>query len=258
MNLPARWPAVVKTIDRARREIRVSIPGITDGAETLPIAEIEYPIGDKSEHTEIRVKVADRVWVAFEGGDARYPIITGFRTKHIGNEVGTRRFEHDNFEFQADDDFLVGAGQDVTHLAGRDVHASAGRHMLLEAADRMALEAGTELELKVGGSTITLTPSAIVFVTATETHTVPLATFSALVQIAGLLSANGGLAAIPGAGGGPAASIAGDVAITGSGGLSVATGDIVATAGDVKAGSVGLKTHNHANPEGGVVGPATG
>ena len=46
--MPGRYPAIVKTYSQARRTCRVEIPGLTDGGDVLPEAEIEYPIGDKS------------------------------------------------------------------------------------------------------------------------------------------------------------------------------------------------------------------
>ena len=49
----------------------------------------------------------------------------------------------------------------------------------------------------------------------------------------------------------------GGIAISGGSGASV-TGSISVTGGDVKADGVGLKSHKHSNPEGGMVGPATG
>lgn len=100
--LPSRWPGVVKSYDAARRICRVEIPGITDGSSELPEATIEQAIGDKSEHTEIRILVGDRVWLAFECGDPRFPIITGFRAKETGNSTNWRRWHHANFEFTAD------------------------------------------------------------------------------------------------------------------------------------------------------------
>lgn len=113
-----RWPAVVTSVDRERREVRVEIPGITDGADEMPIADIEYPIGDRSAQTEIRILPGDNVWVAFHGGDPRYPIITGFRVKQAGNEVGTRRWVHDNFELTADGEYKLTAGNKVTIIVG--------------------------------------------------------------------------------------------------------------------------------------------
>lgn len=116
--MSSRFPAIVKSVDRPRREVRVEIPGITDGADTMPLAEIEYPIGDRSEQTEIRILEGDRVWVSFIGGDPRYPIITGFRAKNTGNEVGTRRWVHDNFESIADALYRVQAGESITLVVG--------------------------------------------------------------------------------------------------------------------------------------------
>lgn len=113
-----RYPAVVKSVDRARREVRVDIPGYTDGSDVFPIAEIEYPIGDRSEQTELRILAEDRVWVAFINGDPRYPIITGFRAKHVGNEPDTRRWVHDNIEFVADHEFRVIAADKATITVG--------------------------------------------------------------------------------------------------------------------------------------------
>jgi len=49
----------------------------------------------------------------------------------------------------------------------------------------------------------------------------------------------------------------GGMAISGGSGASV-TGSMTITSGDVKADGIGLKSHKHSNPEGGMVGPATG
>lgn len=104
--LPGRYPATVKTYDKVTRTCRVEIPGITDGGDVLPIAEIEYPIGDKSRTglygTELEILAGDHVWVAFIGGDQRYPIITGYRNPSAGNSVDWRRYHHANIELTAD------------------------------------------------------------------------------------------------------------------------------------------------------------
>lgn len=96
-----RFPAVVREYDAEQRLCRVEIPGITDGAETFPNAEIEYPIGDRTRGdlaTEIEILSGDAVWVSFIGGDPRYPIITGWRLPRAGNEKGWRRWHHENVE----------------------------------------------------------------------------------------------------------------------------------------------------------------
>lgn len=131
----ARWPAVVTLYSAQPRQCEVSIPGITDGGSL--VAEIEQSLGDRSEHTEIRIKTGDRVWVDFLANDPRYPIITGFRAKNTGNMIGTRHWEHENFTFIADQTVLIKAGQSVR------------------------VEAGALIELVVAGSTLKIDASTI-------------------------------------------------------------------------------------------------
>ena len=120
--MPGRYPAIVKTYDPARRTCRVEIPGLTDGGDVLPEAELEYPLGDKSRAgthtTEIEVLPGDTVWVAFIGGDSRYPIITGWRNPQAGNSTGWRRFHHANVELLAEAVMRLIAGGDVLLQAG--------------------------------------------------------------------------------------------------------------------------------------------
>lgn len=105
-TMPGRYPGIVKSYDKNRRTCRIEIPGLTDGADVLPEAEIEYSIGDKSRigshATEIEILSGDTVWIAFIGGDPRYPIITGYRNPQAGNSIDWRRFYHANIEMSAD------------------------------------------------------------------------------------------------------------------------------------------------------------
>ncbi|WP_321946572.1 hypothetical protein [Paraburkholderia sp. J10-1] len=109
-------PAEVDSVsldDRKRRIYRVRIPGLTDGAAEMPQAKLCNPMGDRSENTEIRIKPGDRVWLAFECGDTRYPVIVGFRPRNVENDIDWRRFEHANFQFNADNTFEVIANTTV-------------------------------------------------------------------------------------------------------------------------------------------------
>ncbi|QLG96681.1 hypothetical protein HZF02_32710 (plasmid) [Pseudomonas yamanorum] len=115
----------------------MEISPYTDGASEWPIAEMCYPIGDDSTNTEIRVVVGMPVWVAFRGGDERYPIIIGHRPVNTGNEQSTRRWDHDNIELNADANYTVNAGQNVV------------------------IQAGAKITLMVGGSTLTITSAEI-------------------------------------------------------------------------------------------------
>lgn len=127
--MPGRYPAIVKTYSQARRTCRVEIPGLTDGGDVLPEAEIEYPIGDKSRAgtntTEIEITPGDTVWVAFVGGDPRYPIITGYRNPQAGNSADWRRWHHANMELLADTLMKLIAGGDVLIKSGTHVTVQA-------------------------------------------------------------------------------------------------------------------------------------
>lgn len=127
--MPGRYPAIVKTYSQARRTCRVEIPGLTDGGDVLPEAEIEYPIGDKSRAgtnaTEIEITSGDTVWVAFIGGDPRYPIITGYRNPQAGNSADWRRWHHANMELLADTLMKLIAGSDVLIKSGTHVTVQA-------------------------------------------------------------------------------------------------------------------------------------
>lgn len=124
----ARWPAVVTKYIAEPRQCEVSIPGITEGGSLN--AEIEQNLGDRSEHTEIRIQKGDRVWVDFLANDTRYPIITGFRAKNTGNMVGTRHWEHENFTFNADETVLIKAGQSIRLEAGAFIELVVGATIL--------------------------------------------------------------------------------------------------------------------------------
>ena len=234
-----KWPAVIESYNPETRLYRISIPGRTDGAEVFPEAEALYPIGDDSRETEALIKNGAEVWVEFIGGDARHGLILGYRQRRVGNMVDLRYWKQANIELEAASDFYAHAGESVRINGGQTVD----------------IEAGDTMTLKVGGSTIVITGDGIAVTTPQTSFTTDLATFSALVQVAGLLSANGGLAAVPGGGGGSAVAITGNVAITGS---TTQTGSITVTGGDVKADGVGLKSHTHTDPQGGTVGTATG
>jgi phage baseplate assembly protein gpV len=99
---PGLYPGIIKAYDPAARQVRVSIPGITDGGDELPIAELKYPLGDKSKTTEIEILPGDTVWVQFIGGDQRYPIIDSYRNPQSGNSVEWRKWHHANIELTAD------------------------------------------------------------------------------------------------------------------------------------------------------------
>jgi hypothetical protein len=104
--LPGIYPATVKSYDKVTRTCRIETPALTTGGDTQPLAEIMYPIGEKSRigdhETEIEILPGDTVWIMFIGGDSRYPVIYGYRNPQAGNSVDWRRIHHANVELTAD------------------------------------------------------------------------------------------------------------------------------------------------------------
>lgn len=145
--LPSRWPGVIKSYDKDSRECRVEIPGMTDGADVFPLATIEYPIGDKSKDvihpTEIEIIAGDLVWLAFECGDPRFPIITGYRNPETGNSVDWRRWHHANIELNADGEILLTA-QGRVHVVAPTVFVECTT-ATVNASDKIAMTAATSI-----------------------------------------------------------------------------------------------------------------
>lgn len=135
-HYPGRYPAVVASYSASTRTVRVSVPGITDGGDVMPVAEIEYPIGDKAkggDASEIEILAGDTVWVCFIGGDPRFPLITGWRNPSVGNSVQWRRWHHANIQLRADGTINILAGGPVNITAQADVNVTSQVHATVKA-----------------------------------------------------------------------------------------------------------------------------
>lgn len=117
-SLDGLWPAWVDSYDGGSRTCRVRIDGVTDGSVTMPEAVFNNPLGDNAATTEIRVQAGDPVWVMFECGDPRFPIITGYRTPRATNPIGWRRWAHENIELTADNQLVINADSVVWNVKG--------------------------------------------------------------------------------------------------------------------------------------------
>lgn len=142
MQLPNYTPGFVVSYNGDTRRVRVRIPGVTDGAEVLPEAMLSLPIGQNTDNSEIRILPGDRVWLDFINGDARYPIITGYRTKDTDNAVDWLRFAQVNIELKADTDLVLTAtAGKITATAGADATVIAGGSVLIQAGTKITLRA---------------------------------------------------------------------------------------------------------------------
>ncbi|AUZ05036.1 hypothetical protein ADP71_14280 [Vitreoscilla sp. C1] len=97
------YPAIVESYDGERRRARIAIPGMTDGSNVYPEAELMYSLGDSHNDTEIEIEAGDKVWIDFLiDGDWRYPVIVGYRQPETGNLVSIRRWRQKRIELIAD------------------------------------------------------------------------------------------------------------------------------------------------------------
>jgi len=189
-----KYPAVVVSYDGVTRLAKVKLEPLDDGADTVLDAELLYPLGDKS-NTAIEVLANDPVWVEFEAGDPRYPIIVGYRNKREGNDDTTRRYHHHgSFEILADN---------IIKIKG-DV--------------KVIVEIQT---VEVTAPTVTVTATTVT-VTATNTNITSLVNITGNTSITGNLSVAGAISGTGGSG----ATIAGNV--------TVSTGDVVADGKSLK------------------------
>jgi len=200
-----KYPAVVVGYDANTRLAQVKIEPLDNGADTVLDAELLYPLGDKS-NTAIEVLAGDFVWVEFEGGDPRYPIIVGYRNKRTGNDDSTRRYHHHgSFEILADNIIKI-----------------KGNVKVIVESETVEVIAPT---VKVTSTTVTVDATTIT-VNASNTN------ITSLVNITGNTSITGNLA------------VAGAISGTGGSGASIA-GNVTVSGGDVVADGKSLKTHTH-------------
>lgn len=136
-GLYGKYPAEVLSYNAVDRTCMISV--ISHAGQMELLAEIEYPIGDKSQGshaTEVEIKSGDLVWIEFIQGDPRCPLITGWRNPTKSNSVGTRLWHHENMQLLADSQLSMNAS---------DIEAGASN----------------SITLSVGGSSISITSSEI-------------------------------------------------------------------------------------------------
>jgi len=152
--IPGRYPAIVRSYDQKSRTCRLEIPGLTDGGDVFPKAEIEYPIGDKSRDgeftTEIEILPGDTVWIAFICGDKRYPIITGYRNPLSGNSVDWRRVHHENMEMLSN--VLMNL------IAGGNITIQSSANITIQASESITIESGSTITVKAPEGILLDTP----------------------------------------------------------------------------------------------------
>jgi hypothetical protein len=146
------WPGAVDSYDKASRTCRVSVPSLTQGSDILLNAVFNNPLGDDPGQTEIRILPGALVWLMFEQGDPRFPIIMGYRTPRAGNPVDWRRWHHKNIQLTAENQFVITLGgttitvtDGLINITGADMHLDGNLLVAQNLMVAMGISAGTNI-----------------------------------------------------------------------------------------------------------------
>lgn len=142
-------------------------PASRTGPIRSPRPKFEYKAGDKAAHgqysTELEILPGDTVWIAFIGGDPRYPIITGYRNPQAGNSVDWRRYHHKNYELICDQIIRLLVGNSVFQLNPDTITGSTTQALTLTIGSTSVSLTPNGLNLTCGGATVQMTPNSIKF-----------------------------------------------------------------------------------------------
>lgn len=142
-------------------------PASRTGPIRSPRPKFEYKAGDKAAHgqypTELEILPGDTVWIAFIGGDPRYPIITGSRNPQAGNSVDWRRYHHKNYELICDRIIRLLVGNSVFQLNPDTITGSTTQALTLTIGSASVSLTPNGLNLTCGGATVQMTPDSIKF-----------------------------------------------------------------------------------------------
>lgn len=142
-------------------------PASRTGPIRSPRPKFEYNAVDKAAHgqysTELEILPGDTVWIAFIGGDPRYPIITGSRNPQAGNSVDWRRYHHKNYELICDRIIRLLVGNSVFQLNPDTITGSTTQALTLTIGSTSVSLTPNGLNLTCGGATIQMTPDSIKF-----------------------------------------------------------------------------------------------
>lgn len=117
----------------------------------------------RSTTTGLEILPGDTVWIAFIGGDSRYPIITGYRNPQAGNSVDWRRYHHKNYALICDRIIRLLVGNSVFQLNPDTITGSTTQALTLTIGSTSVSLTPNGLNLTCGEATVQMTPDSIKF-----------------------------------------------------------------------------------------------
>lgn len=114
----------ILSYDSVKKTVQISVEPYTTGAEKGITAKLAYPVGFDDQDTELLINEQSDVWVFFEKGEFKNPVVAFFRTRQSSSVSDVFRIRQKRIEFHADEILFNGKTQ-TTQLATFDVDAVA-------------------------------------------------------------------------------------------------------------------------------------
>lgn len=121
----------ILSYDSTKKTAQVSVEPYTNGAENGITAKIAYPVGFDDQDTELSINGQPDVWIFFERGEFKNPVIAFFRTRQSSSVSDVFRLRHKQIELYAENIIFNGKTH-TTDLATHDQDVIAGGVSLME------------------------------------------------------------------------------------------------------------------------------
>lgn len=108
-NLFGFYPGKILSYSKSAKTVQVSIEPYTSGSENGITAKLAYPVGFTDSDLELSIVNNPDVWVFFENGQFKNPVVSFFRTKQSGSTQDVLRLRQKTIELIADEiKFITG------------------------------------------------------------------------------------------------------------------------------------------------------
>lgn len=102
-NLFGFFPGTILSYNKPAKTVQVSVEPYTSGSENGITAKLAYPVGFTDNDLELSIVGNPDVWVFFENGQFKNPVVSFFRTRQSGSTEGVLRLRQKKIEFIADE-----------------------------------------------------------------------------------------------------------------------------------------------------------
>ena len=137
-NLYGFYPGKILSYNKLAKTVQVSIEPYTSGSENGITAKIAYPVGFTDTDLELSIVNNPDVWVFFENGQFKNPVVSFFRTKQSGSVQDVLRLRQKTIELIADEIKFITKQTTTTGNAHTDGEVTSDGDMIAGAVSLMS------------------------------------------------------------------------------------------------------------------------